>query len=117
MNDAATTRATYATSVHEPGHITCQTPVLQIAKTPDGGTITAGDTATFTVGESDVEGRRAKGGAISGTLQEGGGGSWRTATGGCTVAGTVGSHVLGDSIGATTMVAHVRKAWAAPPAR
>ena len=41
--------ATNAASVNNPGDITCQTPVLAIAKTPDAGIITAGETATFTI--------------------------------------------------------------------
>ena len=40
---------TNAASVNNGASITCQTPVLVMAKTPDGGTITAGQTATFTV--------------------------------------------------------------------
>src|SRR5438128_2635539 len=47
VNDnSAAASATNAASVNDPGKITCQTPVLAIAKTPDNGTITAGDTAT-----------------------------------------------------------------------
>src|SRR5258705_467868 len=50
-NAAANASATNASQVSNDGHIACQTPVLQIAKTPDvqgdaGGLITAGDTAT-----------------------------------------------------------------------
>jgi hypothetical protein len=49
MDNTATAVATNADQVSNPGKITCQTPILQIAKTPDSGTITAGDTATFTI--------------------------------------------------------------------
>jgi len=42
----ATASATNAASVNDPGKITCQTPVLVIAKTPDTATVTAGEPPT-----------------------------------------------------------------------
>src|SRR5947199_45211 len=49
MNNTATASATNASSVNDPGDITCQTAVLQTEKTADRATIPAGDTATFTI--------------------------------------------------------------------
>src|SRR4030095_14223432 len=45
----ATATASNAASVNDAGSLVCQQPVLVIAKTPDGGTITAGGTASFTI--------------------------------------------------------------------
>ena len=49
MPNLATASATNSPSVENPGSITCQPPNLTIVKTPDGQTINAGDTATFTM--------------------------------------------------------------------
>jgi hypothetical protein len=84
------------------GHIACQTPVLQIAKTPDtqqdaDGLITAGDTATFTIVVTNL----GPGTAKSVTISDAAGGrrvTWTTASTGCTITGNpqVLSYGLGD---------------------
>jgi uncharacterized repeat protein (TIGR01451 family) len=80
MDNTTTATATNAASVSDPGKITCQTPVLVIAKTPDNGTITAGDTATFTVVVTNNGPGTATGVAISDPLPAGGGVTWMSAT-------------------------------------
>ena len=79
MNNIATATATNAASVNNPGDITCQTPVLAIAKTPDAGVITAGATATFTIVLTNNGPGTATGVAISDPLPAGGGGPGRRA--------------------------------------
>ena len=91
--------ATNADQVSNPGKITCQTPVLQIVKTPDSGTITAGDTATFTV----VVTNHGPGVATGVTIEDdplpaGGGVKWTTSTTGCTVSGAVGAQKLNCAV-------------------
>ncbi|MEO7157963.1 MAG: DUF11 domain-containing protein, partial [Vicinamibacterales bacterium] len=85
MNNTATASASNAGTVTDTGLITCVTPVLQIAKTPDGGTITAGDTATFTIVVTNLGPGAATGVVIDDTLPAGGGVTWTTATPNCTV--------------------------------
>ena len=48
-NGGAIALGTNAAQVTDPGSITCQPSNLHVVKTPDGGTINAGDTATFTI--------------------------------------------------------------------
>src|SRR6185369_12276193 len=69
-------------------------PVLQIAKTPDNGTINAGATATFTIVVTNLGPGVAKNGTISDPLPAGGGVTWTTSTNGCTVSGAVGAQTL-----------------------
>src|SRR5207253_4736118 len=84
-----------ALSVNDPGKITCQTPVLQIAKTPDNGTVLAGATATFTIVVTNLGPGTATGVTLTDNpLPAGGGVTWATATTGCTVSGAVGSQKL-----------------------
>src|SRR5438477_475230 len=99
MNNTASASATNASSVNDPGDITCQTPVLAIAKTPDGGARkstrlkSSNMSMSYDVLCSETEV------AISDPLPAGGGVSWNTATAGCTVTGAVGSQSLGCTIG------------------
>src|SRR5438477_51091 len=99
MNNTASASATNASSVNDPGDITCQTPVLQIAKTPDGGKIGRASCRERVKMVTDDGPGKAKGVAISDPLPAGGGVSWSTATAGCTVTGAVGSQSLGCTIG------------------
>src|SRR5438067_1305291 len=99
MSNTATASATNASSVNDPGSITCQTPVLAIAKTPDGGTVTAGSTATFTIVVTNNGPGTATGVAISDPLPAGGGVSWSTARKGGVEGGAVGSQGWGCTIG------------------
>ena len=64
-------------------------PTLTIAKTPDGQTITAGDTATFTIVVTNTGNGNANAVVIDDTLPPGGGLTWGTATPGCTVVANV----------------------------
>ena len=48
-NGGAIADAANSDPVTDPGLITCQPPNLHVVKTPDNGTINAGDTATFTI--------------------------------------------------------------------
>ena len=91
--------ATNALSVSDTGHLRCQTPVLQIAKTPDSGTITAGDTATFTIVITNLGPGIATGVTlVDDPLPAGGGVTWTTSTTGCTVSGAVGSQKLNCAV-------------------
>src|SRR5262249_4359478 len=74
-------------------------PTLSIAKTPDNGTITAGDTATFTIVVTNNGPGIAKNAAISDPLPPGGGVTWTTATPNCSISGPVGSQVLNCNLG------------------
>jgi uncharacterized repeat protein (TIGR01451 family) len=67
--------------------VTIDQPVISIAKTPDGATITAGDTATFTIVVTNLGPGTAASVTISDPLPAGGGVNWTTATAGCTVTG------------------------------
>src|SRR5205814_958748 len=99
MDNTATANATNAVSVSDPGHIGCQTPVLAIAKTPDSGTITAGDTATFTIVVTNLGPGTATGVTlVDDPLPAGGGVTWATSTTGCTVSGAVGSQKLNCAV-------------------
>jgi uncharacterized repeat protein (TIGR01451 family) len=93
MDNTAAASATNASQQTDPGHIACQTPILQIAKTPDvqgdpGGLITAGDTATFTIVVTNLGPGTAKSVTISDALPTGGGVTWTTASTGCTITGS-----------------------------
>ena len=99
MNNTATASASNADSVNDTGSITCQTPVLAIAKTPDAGVITAGSTATFTIVLTNNGPGTATGVAISDPLPAGGGVTWATVTAGCTVTGAVGAQTLNCTVG------------------
>ena len=63
--------------------ITCQEPVLVVAKTPDSATITAGQTATFTVVVTNNGPGTANNVAISDPLPNGATLTWTTASAGC----------------------------------
>src|SRR5207244_3718641 len=102
MNNTATASATNASSVNDPGSITCQTPVIVIAKTPDNGTIIAGDTATFTIVVTNNGPGTATGVAISDPLPAGGNVNWTTATANCSVTGAVGAQTLNCTVGSLT---------------
>ena len=85
-------------SVQDSGTITCQTPVLTIAKTPDGATITAGATATFTIVVTNIGPGTATNVTLSDALPAGGGVTWTT-TAPCTVSGQAGLQVLHCPVG------------------
>src|SRR6185295_16151655 len=76
MNNTATASASNALSVSESGQIICQTPVLGISKKPYNGTITAGDTATFTIFVTNNGPGTATGVTVSDPLPAGGGVAW-----------------------------------------
>ena len=65
------------------------TPTLSISKTPDSGTISAGDTATFTIVVTNQGPGTAMAVAIDDTLPAGGGLTWQTATPNCQVNANV----------------------------
>src|SRR5262249_5271051 len=102
MNNTATASASNAASVSDPGQITCQTAVNVIAKTPDNGTVTAGDTATFTIVVTNNGPGTATGVAISDPVPAGGNVTWTTATANCSVTGAVGSQTLNCTVGSLT---------------
>ena len=87
--NTATAAASNAGQVQDDGLITCQTPVLQIVKTPDGQTIAAGDTATFTIVVTNLGPGSALNVVIDDPLPAGGGVTWGTATPNCTVVANV----------------------------
>jgi uncharacterized repeat protein (TIGR01451 family) len=74
-------------------------PVLQIEKTPDNGTINAGDTATFTIVVTNLGPGTAKHATLTDALPGGGGVTWTTSSSGCTVSGAVGSQMLNCALG------------------
>jgi uncharacterized repeat protein (TIGR01451 family) len=71
VNGGAIGTATNAAQVNDPGTILCQVPVLQIAKTPDGGTITAGQNAVLTIVLTNQGQGTATGVAINDALPAG----------------------------------------------
>ena len=99
MNNTATATASNAAPVNDVGLITCQPPGLTIVKTPDGGTITAGATATFTIVVTNNGPGAANALTLSDPLPAGGGVTWTTATAGCTISGAVGAQVLNCNFG------------------
>jgi uncharacterized repeat protein (TIGR01451 family) len=80
------------------GDITCLIPVLAIAKTPDGGQVAAGSTATFTVVVTNNGPGTATNVTVSDPLPAGNGVSWSTATAGCAVTGAVGAQSLNCTV-------------------
>src|SRR5207344_2757336 len=92
--NTATGAASNAASVTDPGSITCQQPVLVIAKTPDGGTITAGQTATFTIVVTNTGTGTATGVAINDPLPNGATLTWQTGSPGCSIQGAGAAQTL-----------------------
>src|SRR4029079_19090923 len=86
-NPAAIASATNAPSAQNDGVITCVRPALHVVKTPDGQTINAGDTATFTIVVSNTGQGIARSVTLADSLPVGDGISWATATAGCTTSG------------------------------
>src|SRR5439155_1574865 len=99
MPNLATASATNNPPVSDPGSITCQPPNLSIVKTPDGQTINAGDTATFTIVVSNTGTGTAKSVTLTDSLPAGGGVNWTTASAGCSVSGAPGAQTLSCSFG------------------
>src|SRR5207248_501345 len=89
-NNTASASASNATSVNDPGQITCLAPVLAIAKSPDIGApaINAGQTATFTIVVTNTGQGTANNVVISDTLPNNGGVSWATVTADCCISAT-----------------------------
>src|SRR4029079_2010877 len=77
-NNTASASASNATSVNDPGQITCLAPALAIAKTPDVGAppINAGQTATFTIVLTNTGQGTANNVMITDTLPNNGGVTW-----------------------------------------
>src|SRR5205823_3001560 len=77
-------------TLNDPGSITCLPPNLTVVKTPDGQTINAGDTATFTIVVTNTGTGVAKSVTLTDTLPVGGGVSWALtpAVTGCAINGT-----------------------------
>ena len=99
MNNTATASATNAVSVQDTGSINCQSGALQIAKTPDGSTISAGQTATFTIVVTNTGAGTVTGVTLTDSLPAGGGVNWTTSSAGCTVTGVIGTQSLNCTIG------------------
>jgi uncharacterized repeat protein (TIGR01451 family) len=100
MTNTATASGSNVITVNNSADITCQTPVLAIVKTPDNGTITAGETATFTVVVTNNGPGTVNGVTLTDPLPPGGGVNWQTTTPNCTVTGAVGSQSLTCAVGA-----------------
>ena len=123
MPNLATASATNAPNAQDPGSITCNSPGLNVVKTPDGQTINAGDTATFTIVVSNTGASPALGVTLSDPLPAGGGVNWQTSSAGCSITGAAGTQTLtctfGDiaagAVGAADRGA--RASPASPPAR
>src|SRR5206468_504950 len=99
MPNLATGHASNNPDVSDPGSITCQSPQLTVVKTPDGQTISAGDTATFTIVVSNTGTGTATSVTLTDPLPAGGGVNWTTASAGCSVSGAPGAQSLSCSFG------------------
>src|SRR5262249_39091265 len=78
MNNTATASATNASSVNDPGSITCQTPLIVIAKTPDNGLFPSTALLRSTIVVTNNGPGTATGVAISDPLPAGGNVTWTT---------------------------------------
>src|SRR5437763_44517 len=85
MPNLESVSATNNPTITDPGSITCQAPNLTVVKTPDGQTINAGDTATFTIVVTNTGVGTANNVTITDTLPNNGGVSWATATPNCSI--------------------------------
>src|SRR5205085_408094 len=90
----ATAGASNAANVSDPGSIACQQPVLVMAKTPDGGTITAGQTATFNIVLTNNGPGPANGVTLTDPLPNGAALTWATGAAGCTITGSGATQAL-----------------------
>lgn len=76
---------------------TIKRPALQISKTPDGQTVNAGNSISFSITVTNTGAGTASAVMIYDTLPSGGGISWSTASAGCAVAGS--PQVLSCNVG------------------
>ena len=99
LSNTATAHAAEAAAASDSASITCQQPVLAVSKTPDGATISAGDTATFAITVTNHGPGTARNVVVSDPLPAGATLGWHTGSAGCTIAGSGAAQALSCTIG------------------